>query len=76
MLQIDIDLIEGFTDLSHRSKAQTNFLFDLCEGDLQKLAMLEERIKNNFIHYCPGDKEEVEKILKLPNKGYYTLFKI
>jgi len=75
MLQINEELIEGFTNLCNRSKGQTNFLFDLCDGDLQKLAMLEERIKNNFIWYCPGDKEEVERIMKLPNKGYYTLFK-
>ena len=61
MKMMDNDLVDRFTDVTNRSKGQTNFLFDLCDGDFQKLVRLEEKIRNNFLGYCPDDKEEVEK---------------
>ncbi len=74
MKTMDPGLLDRFTDVTNRSKAQTNFLFDLCDGDFQKLVMLEEKIKNNFLSYCPGDKEEVEKILAIEDEsGWFNL---
>ena len=74
MKTMEPGLLDRFTDVTNRSKAQTNFLFDLCDGDFQKLVRLEEKIKNNFLGYCPGDKEEVEKILAMDDEsGWFNL---
>lgn len=69
MKTMDNDLLDHFTDVTNRSKGQTNFLYDLCDGDFQKLVRLEEKIRNNFLSYCPDDKEEVEKILAMDNES-------
>jgi hypothetical protein len=69
MKTMDNDLLDRFTDVTNRSKGQTNFLYDLCDGDFQKLVSLEEKIRNNFLSYCPDDKEEVEKILAMDNES-------
>lgn len=63
------DLLNSFIKATNRSKGQTNFLFNLCDGDFQKLVILEEKIRNNFISYCPADKEEVEKILNMEDES-------
>ena len=65
MKTMESDLLDEFTNATNRSKGQTNFLFDLCDGNFQKLVKLEEKIRNNFLSYCPADKEEVEKILSM-----------
>lgn len=49
----------------NRSLNQIKFLFELCDNDFEKLTKLENKIKDNFLFYCPGDKEEVEKVLNL-----------
>jgi hypothetical protein len=50
---------------SNRALNQTLFLFELCDNDFQKLLLVEEKIKNHHLSYCPGDKEELNKILLL-----------
>lgn len=59
--------LNRLTTTINRSKAQTLFLLDLLEYDVFKLMELEEKLKNNFIGYCPGDKEECDKILQMDN---------
>lgn len=60
------NLLDALTNGTNRAKAQTQFLFDLCDGDLVKLFELEERIKNLHLSYCPGDKESVENVMQMP----------
>ena len=69
MKTMNNDLLDKFTNVTNRSKGQTNFLYDLCDGDFQKLVRLEEKIRNNFLSYCPDDKEEVEKILAMDDES-------
>ena len=69
MEKMDSDLLDRFTDVTNRSKGQTLFLYDLCDGDFEKLVRLEEKIRNNFLGYCPSNKEEVEKILAMVDKS-------
>ena len=69
MKTMNNDLLDDFTNVTNRSKGQTNFLYDLCDGDFQKLVRLEEKIRNNFLSYCPDDKEEVEKILAMDDES-------
>jgi hypothetical protein len=74
MKTMDKDLLDKFTDATNRSKGQTNFLFDLCDGNFQKIVLLEEKIRNNFLSYCPSDKEEIEKILTMNDEsGWFNL---
>ena len=76
MKTMNPDLLDRLTDATNRSKGQTNFLYDLCDGDLEKLLRLEEKIRNNFLSYCPDDKEEVEKILAMEDEsGWFSLDK-
>ena len=79
MKTLDNELLEKLTNKTNRSKGQTNFLYDLLDGDLVKLLKLEERVKNNSTilgtsGYCPADLETVEWILSLPNEGIFDIF--
>jgi len=62
-------LIDKISTIFNRSVQQTNFLFELMDNDFQKLIDLELKIKNNFIHYCPSNLNEVDSIMKIDNKS-------
>jgi len=70
LLRENRDLLGRLTDVTKRSLGQTLFLFDLCDLDFEKLLLLEEKIKNSLYLSCPGDKEEVEKVLKMEDKTH------
>lgn len=63
--ELDKQRLDELTSVTNRSDGQTQFLFQLVDGDFRKLMLLESKIKTNHVGYCPGDKEEVEKILNL-----------
>jgi len=65
---LDLERLNWLTDRTNRSNNQTQFLFDLVDGDFEKLKTLETQIKNCFLFYCPGDKDEVDKVLKMEPK--------
>ena len=56
---------QEFTNVTNRSVNQTKFLLELLDGDVNKLVYLEFKLKNNHLSYCPGDKEEVERVLNM-----------
>lgn len=73
-MKLDKNLMEELTNKTNRSRNQTQFLFELCDFNFEKLVELERKIKNNFVSYCPGDKEEVERVLSLgEGKGWFKL---
>lgn len=73
-MKLDANLMEELTNKTNRSKNQTQFLFELCDFNFEKLVELERKIKNNFIFYCPGDKDELNHILSLgEGKGWFKL---
>lgn len=72
---LDIDTINEVSSLFNRSKGQVQYLFELCEGDYSRYMELEIKIKNNFITYCPGTKDDVNHILSLPNKSNWFKLK-
>jgi len=64
-LHTNSELLDLFTDLTNRKPFQELFLFDLLDGDFDKLVELEEKLHRNYLSYCPGDKEECEKVLAM-----------
>ena len=56
--------IEGASLLFNRRNEQCKFLLKLCGGNKTKYIDLEVAIKKLHIHHCPGDEEEIDKILK------------
>ena len=63
-----LDRLSNFTN---RSYYQTEYLFNLCGKDYNKLYELECKIKANFINYVPSSLEEVEVVLNLDKKLEY-----
>lgn len=56
-------LLKMLMTKTNRSKLQTQELYNLVDGSLEKLMELEYKLKNGFVNYCPSTKEEVEKMM-------------
>lgn len=63
--ELDNEKLNWLTDRTNRSNAQTLFLFQLVDGDFEKLKQLEMQIKNCFYFSCPADKEAVDEVMKM-----------
>lgn len=61
------EFLNRLTTATNRSKGQTLFLLKLLDNDVFKLMELEEKLKNNFVHYCPGDRESCDEVLAMDN---------
>lgn len=70
MKSLDKKEMDWLTDQTGRHSRQTQFLFELVDYDFEKLKALESQLKNCFLFSCPGDKEEVERILNLKPMMY------
>ena len=57
------DQLKYLTSTYNRSKNQLQFLYDLLDGNFDKLLLLHEKIKEKHINYCPGDIDEINNIL-------------
>ncbi len=67
--ELDKDRLNWLTDRTNRSNGQTHFLFQLVDGDFEKLKQLEMKIKNCFYSACPDDKENVEEVMNMRSKS-------
>ena len=71
-IKLEEKLADRLTKITNRSLGQTQFLFELCDYDFEKLLDTERKIWNNFLFYCPGNKEELNRILDLGyGSGWY-----
>ena len=70
-MKYDEKLLDVLTDKTNRKLVQTKFLLDLLDGDMRKLVDLEVQLRNTFTSYCPGDLEEIEKVMILEPKSDY-----
>lgn len=71
---LDQKTLDWLTSKTGRSNRQTAFLYQLVDGDFEKLKMLEVQLKNCFLYYCPGDKTEVDKVMSMtPQSNYFSL---
>lgn len=59
------EYLDALSIVINRSNSQTLFMYQLVDGDMTKFLELIYKIKKHFICYCPGDVEEVNKILNL-----------
>lgn len=64
-LKLESGLLDRLTKITNRSKGQTQFLFELCDCDFDKLLELERKLKNNFVFWVPGDKESLDLVLRM-----------
>lgn len=72
--ELDNERATWLSEKVNRSKSQIQFLFQLVDGDFEKLKALEVQIKNCFVMYCPGSVEEVDKIMSLtPKSNWFKL---
>jgi uncharacterized protein YlaN (UPF0358 family) len=72
--EMDKEQVDFVSTKFNRSKTQVQFLFQLVDGDFDKLLQLEVQMKNLFVSYCPSDKEEVRKIMeKKPTSTWFSL---
>lgn len=55
--------MKALSQVVNRSKPQLEFLLGLCDGEFDRLLLLEQKIKENCLSYCPGTKEGVDEIL-------------
>lgn len=60
---MDDNSLETLSDIFNRKKHQTLFMFQLVDGDINKLWLLEMGIKKRCYAACPDTKEEVAKIM-------------
>lgn len=67
--KLEEDELKWLVSQTNRSVAQTQFLYNLVDGDFEKLKQLEEKLKNCFVSYCPGDKETLQKVLNMVSKS-------
>jgi hypothetical protein len=67
------NILDNFSNTTNRSLSQTMFLYELCDCDFLKLVKLEEKILSLFLFYCPGDKDELEKILAMEYKKHRVI---
>ena len=58
---LDKQILDELTSITNRSNNQTLFLFQLVDGDINKLKQLELNLKVAMIMYCPTDKEFINK---------------
>jgi len=63
--KITLEMLNKLATSVNRHSSQVLFLFQLVDGNLEKYKFLELQIKRFYINYSPGDKKEVDRILKL-----------
>lgn len=65
---LDKERLDWLVKRTNRSTGQTLFLFQLVDGDFEKLKEFETKIMNSFYFGCPGGKEDVERVMNSENK--------
>jgi hypothetical protein len=60
---LDRERMDQLTSSTNRSNTQTQFLFQLVDGNYEKLVELEKKMKALSCSYCPDTKEELDNIM-------------
>lgn len=62
---IDKFRLDSIVKTTNRSTTQTEFLFQLVDGDIDRLLLVELFFKNNHINGCPSSKKELKSICNI-----------
>lgn len=74
LYELDEDNLNWLSTKVNRNPSQIQFLFQLVDGDFEKLKLLETKIKNCFYAGCPTTVEEVNRILQMKqNSDWFEL---
>ena len=73
--ELTVEQLDYVCKQFNRSKTQSQFLFQLVDGDFDKLLSLELKIKNCFISYCPGDVDAVDVIMNMETESNWFKLK-
>lgn len=63
LFKMDKELQKQMSKKYNRSTTQVLWLYNLCDGDIEKYEKIEQKIKEKHIMFCPDDKDDVEEIL-------------
>ena len=63
-----------FTNRTNRGYGQTKMLLQLVDNDRGRLKDLETMIKNCHYFGCPGDREEVERVMGMVVRSKWFTF--
>lgn len=74
--ELDKERLDWLCAQTNRNKGQTQFLFQLVEGDFEKLKALEVQLKNSFVSYCPENTLEVAKCFAIKAKSNWFIMPV
>lgn len=69
VFHLEKEKLDFIVERTNMHPMQVQFLFQLVGGNYERLKQLEEKLKNNFVPYCPSTVNEVERVLYAPNKS-------
>lgn len=75
MKKLDDEQLNWLTNRTNRSNGQTQFLYDLVDGDFEKLKQLEMQLANCLVNYCPADMETVDMVMTMKPKCSLLIWK-
>ncbi len=68
------ELLKQLSDKTNRKIEQTRFMFNMLGCDFQKLVLVEEKLRNNYVFACPSTPDEFKKVLSMGDGDkWYTL---
>lgn len=68
------DLLYKIGTIANRSNNQCDFLYDLCDKDINKYIQLEGILSRHFAAFIPGDKTTLDKLLSTDFDAAEPLF--
>ena len=71
---ISDEKLKYISSLTNRKTTQTEFLYNLVGGNIDLLILLERKIKNNGVPYCPGSLSDIKEILDMKDKSDFAKF--
>jgi hypothetical protein len=67
--KLEENKLKWLVEKTNRSLSQTQFLYNLVDGDFEMLKKLEEQLKNCFVSYCPDNLDELTTVMNMKPKS-------
>lgn len=72
--ELDLERLNYLADKVNICNAQVLWMFQLVDGDYEKLKILLMQLKNCHCDFVPGYKEKVEEVMKKTPKTIFFKF--